>query len=110
MKARPGLVNELCFAAEGMAGAAGAASLRRLSGLAASAPPGRLFGAIATLTDMSARATQTLERGHAALEAGDDGQAALRLAGALLQLDELAQAATPGTAAEPAPAYLQKQR
>ena len=108
MTVRPGLVNELCFAAEGMAGTAGAASLRRLSSLVAQAPKGRLFGAISTLSDMSAKATQTLERGHAALEAGDSKEAALRLASALLQLDELASSAQPAVHQDSAPAYLQK--
>jgi hypothetical protein len=108
MTVGPGLVNELCFAAEGMAGTAGAASLRRLSNLAAQAPAGRLFGAISTLTEMSARATQSLERGHAALEAGDSKEAALKLAAALLQLDDMATTAQPAAHTDGAPAYLQK--
>jgi hypothetical protein len=108
MTVRRGLVNELCFAAEGMAGTAAASSLRRLSSLAAQAPSGRLFGAISTLTEMSARATQSLERGHAALETGDSRQAALRLASALLQMDELTTAATPAAHAAEAPSYLRK--
>lgn len=110
MRTRAGLVNELCFAAEGMAGTAGAASLRRLSRLAAAAPSGRLFGAIATLTDLSAKATQTLERSHAAIEDANEDATALTLASALTQLDDLLKAATPTTSAEPAPDYLRKQR
>ncbi|MCA0434558.1 MAG: hypothetical protein LCH46_15010 [Proteobacteria bacterium] len=42
-------------------GAAGAAALRKVRSLADSAPPGRLFAAIATLTDTSAEAAKAFE-------------------------------------------------
>lgn len=72
MSVRGGLVNELCFAAEGLSGTAAASSLRRLGSLMEAAPSGRLFGAIATLSDMSAKATRALEDGSLALQSGDD--------------------------------------
>jgi len=110
MKMRRGLVDELCFAAEGMAGTAAASSLRRLSGLAGAAPAGRLFGAIATLSDMSAKAARALEQGESALRTDDGNAAAMRFARALTHMDDLATAATGGAATSEPPAYLRKQR
>jgi len=110
MTVRPGVVNELCFAAEGMAGTAGASSLRRLSSLAHQAPAGRLFGAISTLSDMSARATQALEQSHDAMASGDDQSAFIKLARAMIHMDDLAGAAQPDARSDEPPAYLQKQR
>ena len=110
MTARRGLVNELCFAAEGMAGTAAASSLRRLTSLAEVAPAGRLFSAIATLSDMSEKATRALEQGQAAIAAGDDNTAAMKLARALTQMDDLASAASGHAADSEPPAYLRKSR
>jgi hypothetical protein len=45
-------------------GTAGAAALRKVTSLADSAPAGRLFASIATLTEMSAATTEALENGH----------------------------------------------
>lgn len=45
-------------------GASGANALRKVKSLADSAPTGRLFSSIATLTEMSAAATVALENGH----------------------------------------------
>jgi hypothetical protein len=45
-------------------GASGAAALRKVKSLAESAPTGRLFASIATLTEMSATATTALEKGE----------------------------------------------
>ena len=42
-------------------GVAGAAALRKVRSLAESAPPGRLFAAIATLSDTSAEAARAFE-------------------------------------------------
>jgi hypothetical protein len=44
--------------------AAGANALRKVKSLADSAPTGRLFASIATLTDMSGAATVAMENGH----------------------------------------------
>ncbi len=107
MTARRGVVTELCFAAEGMAGTAAASSLRRLSSLMDHAPAGRLFGAIATLTEMSQKATCALEQGHGAMLAGNDHLATVKLARALTHMDDLAAVAA--GAPEEQPAYLRKQ-
>jgi hypothetical protein len=45
-------------------GASGAAALRKVRSLAESAPAGRLFASIATLTEMSAAATVAAEAGQ----------------------------------------------
>ena len=45
-------------------GASAASALRRVKSLADSAPTGRLFASIATLTDMSSAATNALEKGQ----------------------------------------------
>ena len=58
--------NAMAFAAEGMAGTAGAAALRQTRSLLDRAPTGRLFGTIATLAEMSGRATSQLEQGNLA--------------------------------------------
>ncbi len=45
-------------------GASGAAALRKVKSLAESAPAGRLFASIATLTEMSASTATALESGQ----------------------------------------------
>jgi hypothetical protein len=45
-------------------GASGAAALRKVKSLADSAPTGRLFASIATLTEMSHGTTVALEKGQ----------------------------------------------
>ena len=45
-------------------GAAGASALRKVKSLADTAPTGRLFASIATLTEMSAAATTAIEKGQ----------------------------------------------
>jgi hypothetical protein len=102
-------VDGICFAAEGMAGTAAAASLRRLHALSDVAPAGRLFAAIATLTDMSAKAARALEDGHDAMASGNARRATMKLARALTHMDDLASTAI-GQTAEEQPAYLRKAR
>ena len=110
MKVGRGTVNELCFAAEGMSGTAAATSLRRLGSLMEAAPAGRLFGAISTLSEMSAKATKALEDGARAMDQGDDHKAAMKLARALTHMDDLASTAAGTAAAEETPAFLRKAR
>lgn len=86
--------NAMAFAAEGMAGTAGAAALRQTRSLLDRAPTGRLFGTIATLAEMSGRATSQLEQGN--------------LAAAIGTMDALAAAATPATEMPDIPVYLKK--
>ena len=64
MTAHRDISNGFSFAAEGMAGTAAAAALRRVRSLADQAPSGRLFAAIATLTEMSKRIETSLETGE----------------------------------------------
>jgi hypothetical protein len=92
-----------------MSGTAAASSLRKLGTLMHSAPSGRLFGAISTLSDMSAKATRALEDGQRAMAAGDDGKAAVKLARAIVHMDDLVTVAT-GEISEEAPGYLRKSR
>jgi hypothetical protein len=109
MSARRSGVSELCFAAEGMSGTAAASSLRRLGSLMSAAPSGRLFGAISTLSDMSAKASKALEDGSLAMDVGDDQKATVKLARALTHMDDMATASIAPAAAEE-PVYLRKSR
>ena len=110
MKTGRGSVTELCYAAEGLSGSAAATSLRRLGSLMDQAPAGRLFGAISTLSDMSARATRALEAGAAAMDAGNDHQATVKLARALTHMDDLAAIAADSSVAEAAAQRIRKAR
>ena len=110
MTGRRTSVDGICYAAEGMAGTAATAGLRRLTSLIDAAPSGRLFAAISTLTEMSAKATRSLEDGQVAMAQGDDHRATLKLARALTQMDDLATTATAGRAGDEAPAFLRKAR
>lgn len=110
MTARRGVVSEMCYAAEGMAGTAASSSLRRLSSLMDQAPAGRLFGAISTLTEMSAKATRALEQGHDAMLAGNDHQATLKLARALTHMDDMATTALGTAVPDESPSFLRKAR
>ena len=84
------MLGELCFAAEGLSGTAAASSLRKLGSIMESAPSGRLFGAISTLSDMSAKAARALEEGALAIGKKDE-TAANRISEALLHMDGLAE-------------------
>jgi hypothetical protein len=90
MKVGRSTINELCYAAEGMSGTSAASSLRKLGSLMELAPSGRLFGAITTLSDMSAKAARALEDGSRALDGCREEEAAARIAEALAQMDGLA--------------------
>ena len=92
MKAGRGMLGELCFAAEGLSGTAASSSLRKLGSIMESAPSGRLFGAISTLSDMSAKAAKALEEGALVIGKNDE-TAAARIGEALLHMDGLAEMA-----------------
>jgi hypothetical protein len=83
-------MDELCFAAEGLSGTAAATSLRKLGSIMERAPSGRLFGSIATLSDLSARAALALEDGSRAMERSAVREATERLGEALTHMDDLA--------------------
>ncbi len=84
------MVSKLCFAAEGLSGMAAAASLRKLGGLMEQAPSGRLFAAIFTLSDLSAKAAAELEDGSRAMGRSHDGEAVAQLATAVTRMETLA--------------------
>lgn len=109
MAARHDEMEEFSFAAEGMAGTAASAALRRVRSFADQAPSGRMFAAIATLTEMSHRIETSLEAGHDALTSGDQDTAALEFARSIVQMDRLAAMADrePDKAAK-LPGYLRK--
>ena len=88
MAARRGTVEELSFAAEGMAGTAAAAALRRVRSLADQAPSARMFAAISTLIETSQRIGDDL----AAADRAKHGGAAMHLAGAIGNMSKLAAA------------------
>lgn len=83
-------LGEFCFAAEGMAGTAGASALRKVRSLAEAAPSGRLFGAIATLSDLSRQSEHHLRAADAAMHSGDSHGAVRNFARALSAMDDLA--------------------
>lgn len=92
------MIAELCFAAEGFSGTAASASLRKIGSIMDHAPSGRLFGAISTLSDMSAKASRALEEGSRSLDCNEDA-AARRIGEALAHMDGLAETAEGGTTA-----------
>ncbi|MBM3519619.1 MAG: hypothetical protein FJX63_02435 [Alphaproteobacteria bacterium] len=101
MTAKHDRLSELCYAAEGLSGSASAAALRRVGSLASSAPVGRMFGAIATLTELSSEASQTLAEGGRLMAHGDALAARERLASAIDRLNRLAATAIPDLDIEP---------
>jgi hypothetical protein len=110
MAGKRATLEEYSFAAEGMTGTSCAAALRRVRSLADSAPIGRAFAAIATLTDLSQKVQDRLEVADDALASGDEDSAALELARATVLMDKLATAAAPTAAEVPAPSYLKRRR
>lgn len=86
--------DEFSFAAEGMAGTAASAVLRKVRSLVDSAPPGRLFPAIATLTELTRRIETNLVAASHAVTRGDGDRGTVELARAVLQMDRLAATAS----------------
>jgi hypothetical protein len=93
MTATTGLVDEYSFAAEGMAGTAASAALRRVSSLARFSPTRNAVEAIATLTDIGGRIEAVLAAGDRALTNGQRGEAVSRLDEAMGLMDEMARIA-----------------
>jgi hypothetical protein len=109
--ARRDEMEEFSFAAEGMTGTAASGALRRVRSFAEQAPSGRMFAAIATLTEMSRRIENSLEAGHDALNADDQDTASLEFARSIVQMDRLAGTAAQGPEkAAKLPRYLKKRR
>ena len=74
------------------------------------APSGRLFDAIATLTEISRGIETKLEAGSEAMARGEDNGAALYFTRAIVRMDEMAAAATPSRQSAKLPDYLKKRR
>ena len=112
MTARRDTTGEFSFAAESMAGTAAAAALRRVRALADQAPSGRMFAAIATLTEMSRRAEANLMAGEAAAAAARNTDASTRsFAKAIAAMDAMTADAEAGPAdTETMPDFLRRRR
>jgi hypothetical protein len=94
---------------EEIARAAGAAALRRIHSFAMAAPRRHVFAAIATLTELSARAEASLESSANAMAAEDGETAALELARATALMDRLTVEATIEEIGDE-PSYLRRRR
>ena len=93
MTADTGMVDEYCFAAEGMAGTAAGAALRRVNSLARFAPTRKAIEAIATLTDIGEQVEAALTAGDRALTNGRRDEAVRRLDEAVTLMDDMARIA-----------------
>ena len=100
--------DEFSLAAEGMAGTAASAVLRKVRSLVDAAPPGRLFPAIATLTELTRRIETNLVSASAAVTRGDDDRGTVELARAVLQMDRLAATVSAPTFAGDLPEHRHK--
>ncbi len=88
---KPGIEN---FSFDGEAvGIAGAAALRKVRSLAEAAPQGRLFAAIATLTDNSGKAAVEYEAASLAVLRHEAAEAKARLARGTRMVHRLKEAA-----------------
>lgn len=96
MTVKPGSAGQIVFAAEGLAGAACSAALKKVRSLASAAPAGRAFAAIATLSDLSQSAETHLSAGNDALERGDAAGAQTEWAQAVSVMGQLAHEARAG--------------
>ena len=93
MTVKPGSANGIVFAAEGMAGPACAAALKKVRSLASAAPSGRAFAAIATLSEISQAAESHLEAGNDALRSGDIPRAETEWTRAATVMEQMASEA-----------------
>jgi len=110
MADRGGKSADFSSVAAALAGTASSSALRRVRSFAEAAPSGRLFDAIATLTDLSRSIESRLDDGAEAMTAGDDEAAALHFTRAIVRMDELTAAATPARQSARLPDYLKKRR
>jgi hypothetical protein len=96
------------FAAEGMTGSSASAALRRVRSLAAAAPAGRAFDAIATLTEITRRIETSLAASDQALATGDEDSASLEWARAVVLMDRLTSGTGIEGQREDDPSYLRR--
>lgn len=104
MAVKPSSAGRIVFAAEGLAGAACSAALKKVRSLANAAPSGRAFAAIATLSDLSQGAETHIRAGNDALGRGDATGAQTEWAQAVNVMTQLAQEARAGQPAHAAKA------
>ena len=102
MTATTGLLDEYSFAAEGMAGTAASAALRRAGLLARFSPTRKAVEAIATLAEIGGRVEVALAAGDRALASGERDEAIGRLDEAMALMDDMARIALaePGAASQ----------
>lgn len=93
MTVKRGSANGIVFAAEGLAGPACAAALKKVRSLASAAPSGRAFAAIATLSEFSQSAESHLQAGSDALSHGDIPRAENEWTRAAAVMDQMASEA-----------------
>ncbi len=111
MANRGGKSGDFSSVAAALSGTTATAALRRVRSFADAAPSGRLFDAIATLTEMSSNIEAKLEAGSEAMGRGEDNEAALYFTRAAVRMDEMAATATPARQSPgKLPDYLKKRR
>ncbi len=102
---KPG-IEKFSFDGEAVA-AAGASALRKVRSLAEAAPPGRLFAAIATLTDNSGKAAAEYEAASLAILRHETEEAQARLARGTRMVKRLKDIAE-GEIAVPLPDFMRR--
>jgi hypothetical protein len=111
MSASKAYADDFSFVAEKLTGQSCASVLRKTWNLAETAPAGKAFAAIATLSEVSKRAAQTLEISAEALAHGDDEAAELELARSYVIMNKMSAEAEKDAAPVIArPAYLKRRR
>ena len=106
MTAKQPLPEGHSFAAEGITGTSAKAALLRVRSLAAAAPPGRSFDAVATIADITRRIESSLSESDEALQTDEDS-ASLEWARAIAMMERLTAEAT-SNAERREPAYLRR--
>jgi hypothetical protein len=107
MTAKQPLPEGHSFAAEGITGTSAKAALLRVRSLAAAAPSGRPFDAIATIADITHRIESSLSASDEALQTDDEDSASLEWARAIVMMERLTAEAT-SNAERREPAYLRR--
>jgi hypothetical protein len=108
MMAKKSLSDGHSFAIEGLTGTSCSTTLRNVGRLAAGAPSGRSFAAIATLTEISRRIEGALVASEEALVGGDEDSASLEWARAVVLMDRMTTEATSTTRNDAEPSYLRR--
>ena len=108
MMAKKSLSDGHSFAIEGLTGTSCSTALRNVGRLAAGAPSGRSFAAIATLTEISRRIEGALVASEEALQGGDEDSASLEWARAVVLMDRMTTEAACTKRDEGEPSYLRR--